>query len=250
MINKNILYIIIVEKKGINMEYKDVYKIFKEFDFVIIYKSGNGLFERRHYYENAIWSLNHYSLGKACVIDFGTTYMWFGGTEYHSFSLQNGYNIEDYDKFKKFLDSNQDMYCCIYTDIFISRYYSVKDVRSQVYIYFNKNKFELNFRILEPSKMRSVPGQTTYHMNIKNIEGTSTYRQPINIVLDDINTLLHSLDTLNCDEKLKSKYYKQLVKSMCIRGNFKDRYEEVISFEDKIKILSEYEEITKAKEQK
>ena len=96
--------------------------------------------------------------------------------------------------------------------------------------------------------MRIVPGQTTYHMNIKNIEGTSTYRQPINIILDNINTLLHFLDTLNCDEKIKSKYYKQLVKAMCIRGNFKDRYEEVISFEDKIKILSVYKEITKAKE--
>ena len=35
---------------------------------------------------------------------------------------------------------------------------------------------------------------------------------------------------------------------MCVRGNFKDRYEEVISFEDKIKILSVYKEITKAKE--
>ena len=35
---------------------------------------------------------------------------------------------------------------------------------------------------------------------------------------------------------------------MCIRGNFKDRYEEVISFEDKIKILSVYEEINKRKE--
>ena len=233
------------------MEYKDIYKFLEESDFVIICKSVRGVFGRWICYDNAAWSLNHYSLGKACAIEFRTSYMYFSGIESKTFVSKDGYNIKDYDEFKKILDSNSNMCCCEYIDT-IKDYnrYPIKESHVQVYIYFNKNKFELNFRTLESSKMRIVPGQTTYHMNIKNIEGKSTYRQPINIVLDNINTLLHFLDKLNCDEKIKSKYYKQLVKAMCVRGNFKDRYEEVISFEDKIKILSVYKEITKAKEKK
>ena len=233
------------------MEYKDVYKFLEESDFVIICKSVLGVFNRWLCYDIAVWSLNHYSLGKACAIDFRTSRMCFSGIEHNTFVSKDGYNIKDYDGCKKILDSNNNMCCCEYTDTIKDYNHDpVKESHVPVYIYFNKNKFELNFRTLESSKMRIVPGQTTYHMNIKNIEGTSTYRQPINIVLDNINTLLHFLDTLNCDEKIKSKYYKQLVKAMCVRGNFKDRYEEVISFEDKIKILSVYKEITKAKEKK
>ena len=230
------------------MEYKDVYKFLEESDFVIICKSARGVIRRWLCYDSAVWSLNHYSLGKACAIDFRTIYMCFNG---NTFVSKDGYNIKDYYECKKILDSNNNMCCGEYTDT-ITDYNShpFKESHVPVYIYFNKNKFELNFRTLESSKMRIVPGQTTYHMNIKNIEGTSTYRQPINIILDNINTLLHFLDRLNCDEKIKSKYYKQLVKAMCVRGNFKDRYEEVISFEDKIKILSVYKEITKAKEKK
>lgn len=235
------------------MEYKDVYKCLKESDFVIICKSVSGVFDQWLYYSNIVYSLNYCGLGKACAIDFRNHYMCFCNIEHNTFISKHGYNIKDYDEFKKILDSNNNMYCCEYTDI-ITNYNDyngpVKKDYVQVYIYFNKNKFDLNFGILKPGIMRSIPGQTTYHMNIKNIEGIGTYKQTVNIVSCDINTLLNFLDKLNCDKNLKSKYYKQLVKAMCIRGNFKDRYEEVISFEDKIKILSVYKEITKEKEKR
>ena len=61
----------------------------------------------------------------------------------------------------------------------------------------------------------------------------------------EANVAKYLLKTLNCDEETKLKYYKELIKVMSRNRKFKERCEEITSFEEKIKIIEIYKNIRK-----
>lgn len=150
----------------------------------------------------------------------------------------DGISASYYNEFKKIVDTRDDMYHFIFYEC----------GNTKAYLYFNKNKLKLNFSNTDVCKaLDFIPKMCLYDVNMCNINTTNTLINEdfANLLLEDINSVLYLLKTLNCDEETKMEYYKDLIKVMSKNRKFKERCEEITSFEEKIKIIEMYKNIRK-----
>lgn len=233
------------------MEREDVYNDLKTLDAIVLADN----YENR--FINSLYDIS-YVLNKigisSCVIERFHKGIKIKNTFRNCFEylLYNDLNIlnEDdciaflgdtpesyYNEIKKIVDTRDDMYHFIFYEC----------GNTKAYVYFNKNKLKLNFSNTDGWELDFIPEMCLYNVNMCNINITNTLINEdfANLLLEDINSVLYLLKTLNCDEETKTEYYKDLIKVMSKNRKFKERCEEITSFEEKIKIIEMYKNIRK-----
>lgn len=221
-----------------------VKEILKYTDIAIFSDStGKRLCHRGHIHDT-IFELNKLNFSVACSVEItniGIEIIEPGMSVNESRYL---FDVEKdvYDDFKKVIDDRDDMHSFVYSVAGFT-----DDENAKAYLYFNKNKLKLNFFNIDDWTSDFIPEMFLYNVNMCNINTTNTLtnKDLANLLLEDINSVLYLLKTLNCDEETKLKYYKELIKVMSRNRKFKERCEEITSFEEKIKIIEIYKNIRK-----
>lgn len=219
------------------MEREDVYNDLKTLDAIVLADN----YENR--FINSLYDIS-YVLNKigisSCVIERFHKGIKIKNTfrnYYNYFEFLNDTPESYYNEVKKIVDTRDDMYHFIFYEC----------GNTKAYVYFNKNKLKLNFSNTDGWELDFIPKMCLYDVNMCNINTTNTLINEdfANLLLEDINSVLYLLKTLNCDEETKLKYYKDLIKVMSRNRKFKERCEEITSFEEKIKIIEIYKNIRK-----
>lgn len=232
MSNDKVVYIKIDKVK---MKREDVYNYLKTLDVIVIadnydYRFINSLYDIPH-------ELDRIGVD-SCAIERTRDGIKIQNVPRNYYDYLNDLNEDDYNEFKKIINTRDDMY----------RFIFYEHGNTKAYLYFNKNKLKLNFSNTDVCKVLDfIPKMCLYDVNMCNINTTNTLINEdfANLLLEDINSVLYLLKTLNCDEETKMEYYKDLIKVMSKNRKFKERCEEITSFEEKIKIIEMYKNIRK-----
>ena len=223
----------------VKMKREDVYNDLKALDVILIL--DNLILDNYDYkfissFYNISYELN--KIGAAsCAIERTRDGIKIQNNLRNYVGYLNDLNEDDYNEFKKIINARDDMY----------RFIFYEHGNTKAYLYFNKNKLKLNFFNIDDWTSDFIPEMFLYNVNMCNINTTNTLTNKdfANLLLEDINSVLYLLKTLNCDEETKLKYYKELIKVMSRNRKFKERCEEITSFEEKIKIIEIYKNIRK-----
>lgn len=223
----------------VKMKREDVYNDLKALDVILIL--DNLILDNYDYkfissFYNISYELN--KIGAAsCAIERTRDGIKIQNNLRNYVCYLNDLNEDDYNEFKKIINARDDMYHFIFYE----------NGNTKAYLYFNKNKLKLNFFNIDDWTSDFIPEMFLYNVNMCNINTTNTLINfdLVNLLLEDINNVLYLLKTLNCDEETKMEYYKDLIKVMSKNRKFKERCEEITSFEEKIKIIEIYKNIRK-----
>ena len=223
----------------VKMKREDVYNDLKALDVILIL--DNLILDNYDYkfissFYNISYELN--KIGAAsCAIERTRDGIKIQNVPRNYYDYLDDLNEDDYNEFKKIINTRDDMY----------RFIFYEHGNTKAYLYFNKNKLKLNFFNIDDWTSDFIPEMFLYNVNMCNINTTNTLTNKdfANLLLEDINSVLYLLKTLNCDEETKLKYYKELIKVMSRNRKFKERCEEITSFEEKIKIIEIYKNIRK-----
>lgn len=231
MSNDKVVYIKIDRVK---MKCEDVYNDLKTLDVILIADNYDYRFINSFY--DISYELNKIGVA-SCAIERTRDGIKIQNILRNYFGCLNDLNEDDYNEFKKIINARDDMYHFIFYE----------HGNTKAYLYFNKNKLKLNFFNIDDWTSDFIPEMFLYNVNMCNINTTNTLtnKDLANLLLEDINSVLYLLKTLNCDEETKLKYYKELIKVMSRNRKFKERCEEITSFEEKIKIIEIYKNIRK-----
>ena len=231
MSNDKVVYIKIDRVK---MKCEDVYNDLKTLDVILIADNYDYRFINSFY--DISYELNKIGVA-SCAIERTHDGIKIQNILRNYFGYLNDLNEDDYNEFKKIINARDDMYHFIFYE----------HGNTKAYLYFNKNKLKLNFFNIDDWTSDFIPEMFLYNVNMCNINTTNTLtnKDLANLLLEDINSVLYLLKTLNCDEETKLKYYKELIKVMSKNRKFKERCEEITSFEEKIKIIEIYKNIRK-----
>lgn len=223
-----------IEIDKVKIKREDVYNDLKTLDVIIIADNYDYRFINCFY--DISYELNKIGVA-SCAIERTHDGIKIQNIIKDYFGYLNDLNEDDYNKFKKIINARDDMY----------RFIFYERGNTKAYIYFNKNKLKLDFFDIDGWVSDLIPEMCLYHVNMYNINTTNTLtnKDSVNLLLEDINSVLYLLKTLNCDEETKLEYYKDLIKVMSKNGKFKKRCEEITSFEEKIKIIEMYKNIRK-----